>query len=402
MIRIVVVDDSPEVVNDIERLFHFEPDLEVVGTATDGAVGLQVVRETRPDVVLLDINMPGMDGLAVAEAITANMPGVQVIMMSVQTEMDYLRKAMRAGARDYILKPFDIDEVPAKIRQVHESLRAKSEAAAVEDPTEGKVITVFSPRGGSGCTTLAVNLALALRSFTRRKVALVDAALQFGDVGVMLNVHNQRHIGELARHMDELDPTFVGEMTVTHPSGLRVLLAPPRPEMAELVTSECIRRTLASLKQSFDFVVVDGGHYLGESLLASVDESDRLLLLTTPDIPSIKSTRLMLEVLDALGVPEERCGLVIGQAGRRYGVKTEDIERSLGMRAVVALPYDDAGPLLAANQGRALYEMDPEAPFCQAVLKLSQEVIGGGVAAEGEPVAEEPAKPRRRFAFLGG
>jgi pilus assembly protein CpaE len=130
-----------------------------------------------------------------------------------------------------------------------------------------------------------------------------------------------------------------------------------------------------------------------------VDASNRLLLLTTPDIPSIKSSRLMLEVLDAMGIEPERYSLVISQAGRRYGVKVEDIERSLSMRALAAIPYDEAGPILAANQGRPLYEMDPEAPLCRAVLGLAQALTGAEAAAE-EPPEERP-RSRLRLPFLG-
>lgn len=388
MIRVVLVDDSAEILSNIERMLCFEPDIEVVGTANDGESGLQVVRETRPDVVLLDINMPGMDGLTTARAVTSSVQGTQVIMMSVQDDMDYLRRAMLAGARDYILKPLDIDEVASKVRQVYGLGRGKEQGAAPgEETAPGKVLTVFGPRGGCGCSTVAVNLALALRQLTKRKVVVVDACLQFGDVGVLLNLHDQRSIADLARRIDELDAAFASEMTVAHPSGIRALLAPPRPEAAELVTGEAMRRVLKALSQAFDLIVVDGGHVLNEALLAAVDETDRLLLLATPDIPSLKSVRAMLDVLDALEMDDERRAIVISQAGRRYGVKVDDIERSLGVRALAHLPYDDAGPLLASNQGRPLYEMDPDAPLCRAILRLAEQVVG--------PTAPRPTTTRR-------
>ncbi|MHB0876006.1 MAG: response regulator, partial [Anaerolineae bacterium] len=314
MIRVVVVDDSAEIVSNIERMLYFEPDIEVIGTANDGETGLQLVRETKPDVVLLDINMPGMDGLTTAQAITSTIPGTQVIMMSVQDDLDYLRRAMLAGARDYILKPLDIDEVSNKVRQVHGLNRGKTTKATADEPEQrGRIVTVFGPRGGCGCSTVAVNLALALREFTKRKVVIVDASLQFGDVAVLLNLHDGRSIADLARRVDEVDANFAAEMTLPHLSGVRALLAPPRPEGAELVTGEAMHRILDALRQAFDFVVVDGGHAVNDATLASIDETDELLLMTTPDIPSIKSVRLMLEVLDALDVPEGKRKLVISQ-----------------------------------------------------------------------------------------
>jgi pilus assembly protein CpaE len=391
MIRVVVVDDSAEIVSNIERMLFFEPDIEIIGTANDGETGLQLVRDTKPDVVLLDINMPGMDGLTTAQAITSTIPGTQVIMMSVQDDLDYLRRAMLAGARDYILKPLDIDEVSNKVRQVHGLNRGKTNQAAPEEQEErGRIVTVFGPRGGCGCSTVAVNLALALREFTRRKVVIVDASLQFGDVAVLLNLHDGRSIADLARRVDEVDANFASEMTLPHMSGVRALLAPPRPEGAELVTGEAMHRILDALRQAFDFVVVDAGHSVGDAVLAAIDETDELLLMTTPDIPSIKSVRLMLEVLDALDVAESKRKLIISQAGRRYGVKVEDVERSLAAKCCAALPYDDSGPLLAANQGRPLFEIDPEMPLCRAIMQLAKQVTGGVQCPEPEVVEQKP------------
>jgi len=394
MIRVVLVDDSADIVSNIERLLHFEPDIEVVGTANDGETGVQLVRETHPDVVVLDINMPGMDGLTAAEAITSTMPGTQVIMMSVQDDVDYLRRAMVAGARDYILKPLDAGEVSTRIRQVYGISEGKAKQAAGDEPEKGRIVTVFGPRGGCGCTTVAINLALALRAFTKRKVVIVDAALQFGDVGVMLNLHDNRSIADLARKVDELDAGFATEVTVAHTSGIRALLAPSRPEAAELVTADAMRRVLQAVRQAFDLVVIDGGHALTDTLLAAIDETDQLLLLTTPDIPSIKNVRLMLDVLEAIGVPDERRSLVISQAGRRYGVKSEDIERSLGCRAIAAVPFDEAGPLLAANQGRPMFLVDPETPLCQAIMALASLVTG--TTAKEQPLAPPAEKPKVR------
>ncbi|MHB0878943.1 MAG: AAA family ATPase, partial [Anaerolineae bacterium] len=147
---------------------------------------------------------------------------------------------------------------------------------------------------------------------------------------------------------------------------------------------------LDALRQAFDFVVVDGGHAVNDATLAAIDETDELLLMTTPDIPSIKSVRLMLEVLDALDVPEDKRKLVISQAGRRYGVKVEDVERSLAAKSYAALPYDDAGPLLAANQGRPLFEIDPETPLCRAIMQLAKQVTGGAPACEPVTVEQRP------------
>lgn len=401
MIRVAVLDDSNEAMSSIFRLLHDEPDIEVVGSASDGQVGLQLVRETRPDVALVEMELPLVDGLKVAETITATLPSIQVIVMSVHNEFPYVRRAMHAGARDYVVKPTELEDLPEKIRQVHSLARVPVATVPEAAPEVGRIITVFGPRGGSGVTTLAVNLALVLRDITKDRVVLVDGSLQFGDVGVFLDLQSQRHIGELARRLDEVDAAFADEMTVSHSSGVKVLLAPPSPETADMVTGECMRRTLIALRERAEFVVMDGGHYLGEPLLAALDCSDQILLVTTPDVPATKNASLMLGVLNALGIDNDRYSLVISHGGHRHALKPADLERSLGARPVATIPYDDNAPIVALNQGRPYYETNPDSTVSRAVKQLARIVARAAVPVEAPSVVEAP-KARRRFAFLGG
>jgi pilus assembly protein CpaE len=200
-IRVVIVDDIAETRDHLSKLLSFETDVEVVGVAETGAEGLEMAAKLLPDVVLMDINMPGLDGIETAERLSASVPTAAIIMMSVQGEADYLRRSMLAGAREFLVKPFSSDELTASIRQVAAREREKLDrmgaalprlngavALPVERPA-GEIVTLFSPKGGVGRTTLAVNLAVMLASELGRKVALVDASFQFGDVGVLLNLN---------------------------------------------------------------------------------------------------------------------------------------------------------------------------------------------------------------------
>ncbi len=401
MIRVAVLDNSNEVMSSIFRLLHDEPDIDVVGSASDGEVGLQLVHETRPDVALVDMDLPVMDGLKVAQSITATLPSVQVILMSVHKELLCVRRAMHAGARDYVVKPAELEDLPEKIRQVNSLVRKPVEPTVEEAAEEGRIITVFSPRGGSGVTTLAVNLAVALREITKDRVIVVDGSLQFGDVGVFLDLQSQRHIGELARRLDEVDAAFAEEMTVTHASGIKVLLAPPSPETADMVTGDCIRRTLNALRERAEFVIVDGGHYLGEPLLAALDCSDQIVLVTTPDVPAIKSASLMLGVLDALAIGRDRYMLVVSHDGHRHALKPVDLERCLGIPPAATIPYDDSTPMVAMNQGRPYYETNPDSAASRAVRQIARSLARMAAPVEAPSIVEAP-KARRRFAFLGG
>src|SRR5687768_5171363 len=201
-IRVLIVDDIPETRDHLTKLLGFESDIDVVGSAASGAEAITLATSLTPDVVLMDINMPDMDGIAATEALGRAVPTASVVMMSVQGEADYLRRSMLAGAREFLVKPFSSDELTASIRQVHTREREKASRLAVAAPAEsagpvgtnpsgepGQVVALFSPKGGVGRTTIAVNMAVAAATELGKKVVLVDGSFQFGDVGVLLNLN---------------------------------------------------------------------------------------------------------------------------------------------------------------------------------------------------------------------
>ena len=263
-IRVMIVDDIAETRDNFAKLIMFERDIQVVETAGTGAEAIEKARRAQPDVVLMDINMPGMDGLRATEIINAEIPGVAVIIMSVQGEQDYLRRAMLAGARQFLIKPCTGDELVESIRQVyrleankrrvlgHYQLVPPGSTPTSEDSSDqGRIYAVFSPKGGVGCTVLATNLAVALKQLTNKKVALVDGNLVFGNVDVMLNVLSNKTINDVVTRITELDTDLLRDVMVTHSSGVRVLLAPPQPELAELVTPDHMRQILTELRRTY-------------------------------------------------------------------------------------------------------------------------------------------------------
>ncbi|HEX9925901.1 MAG TPA: response regulator, partial [Anaerolineae bacterium] len=240
-IRILIVDDIPEPRENLRKLLFFESDIDVVGAAIDGEEGIQLALELQPDIVLMDINMPGVDGITASERISQQVPFCQIIMMSVQGEADYLRRSMLAGAREFLIKPFSSDELVSSIRRVYQlgASRRQAMPMMVESPsagssraepgrlTAGKIVSVFSAKGGVGCSTIAVNIAISLQQNAASKVAVVDTSLQFGDVGVLLNLYASRTIADLASLSDELDTELINDVLIAHSSGVQALLAPP-------------------------------------------------------------------------------------------------------------------------------------------------------------------------------
>jgi pilus assembly protein CpaE len=369
----------------------------------------------KPDVVLMDINMPDMDGIAATERLSAEVPTAAVVMMSVQGEADYLRRSMLAGAREFLVKPFSSDELTASIRQVYSREREKlgryvlaTPAAAVgqsavsADREPGQIVAVFSPKGGVGRTTVAVNLAVAASQELHRKVVLVDGSFQFGDVGVLLNLNpKNKSIADLAPELEaggeiESLDTFV----INHSTGVRVLLAPPSPEMAELVTPAGVKHVLEKLRESNDLVVVDCSSWFNDTTLGILDLADTILTVLTLEITAIKNMRLFLEVADQLGYSDGKIRLVLNRADSTLGIRVADVEHSIGRKVDATIVSDGRSVVYALNRGVPFFVSNREAQVSQDILRLATSVAGEAQSAsEDARDARKTAARKSLFAW---
>ncbi len=253
--------------DELARLLTETSGLRVVGVARDGDATVALARQTRPDIVLIDEDLPkpGFQeggGIATTEALSSLLPGTGLILLARRMEASVLQRAMMAGAREFLCMPVEPADLLGSIQRVHTAMApqrsmVRGGLAPELIRRDGQVIAVFSPRGGVGRTTLAANLAVALRHEHRMNVTLVDASLPFGDVGVLLDLPPTHSIVDLQVPEAELDADYVDTVLVTHKSGVKALLAPPRPEMSEMVTDELLRRTLRVLRERHDYVIVD-------------------------------------------------------------------------------------------------------------------------------------------------
>lgn len=398
-IRVLIVDDIAETRENLRKLLSFDPDIEVVGAAATGEEGVELAKETQPHVVLMDINLPGMDGITATEHIVREVPISQIVILSVQGETGYMRRAMAAGARDFLVKPPSGDELMSTIRRVYEIGQAQAARMASlpagtaggpggRGPAKrGQLVTVFAPKGGVGCTTVAVNLAVALRNRlgADQKVALLDGNFQFGDVGVMLNLQPSRSIADLAMHIEELDADMLSSVMTPHPSGVKALLAPPHPEAAEPLLSssmgsegstgsQMVRIVLGQMLLEFDLVVADTWGWMDEITLTLLDEAAQILLVITPHIPAIKDARHFVDLADRLGYPMDKLALVINHADRRTGIHLDQIERAL-MPAIARIPFDERAGVVAANRGMPMVTEEAGKPIACAFEELAAVVV---------------------------
>lgn len=377
IINILLVDDIPETRENIRKLLAFEEqEFKVIGSVGTGREALKSAIENRPDIVIMDINMPDMDGIQATGEITKVLPTAGVIMMSVNNDADYLRRAMQAGARNFLTKPIDPDELYSTIRAVYRSFEPiRSQQRAIMDmPMEtrqatksvsadggevraGHVIVVYSPQGGAGCTTIATNIASGLMK-RNIKVLLVDADTQFGDIGVFLKLQSQSNLLDLIAKVEDLDTDFFDSVVSSHESGLKVLLGPKKPvDAAEIETNPTsIARVIEKVADNYDFIVIDTGRHVDETLLSLTDLASKIVLVTNPTLSSVKNTKLIIDLFEELQYPTDKTLLLLNRVEdernrNRVTLATESIEKFLKRPVEAKVPDSPQVILSAINKG---------------------------------------------------
>jgi pilus assembly protein CpaE len=257
--------------------------------------------------------------------------------------------------------------------------------------TRGKVIVVYSPKGGTGTTTIAVNLALTLHNEDTRAV-IVDANLQYGDVAVFFNEQGKNTIADLAPRVEELDHEIVEDVLIKHQaSGVHILAAPSRPEHGEKIASSQFLKIIEFLRQMYAYVVIDTSSYLSEVVIAAIDASDVIVLICTQDIPAIKNTRLYLDLLQTLGTDRERIVFCMNRFDKRIAITPERVSENLKQEVAAVLPLDDRIVIPAVNRGVPFMLDQKTQPIARAMYGLATSVRTRLTALESEDM-ERAAK----------
>ena len=393
-IRVLIVDDIPETRDHLTKLLGFESDIDVVGSAASGAEAIALATSLTPDVVLMDINMPDMDGIAATELLGRAVPTASVVMMSVQGEADYLRRSMLAGAREFLVKPFSSDELTASIRQVHTREREKASRLAVAAPAEaagggpvgtnpsgepGQVVALFSPKGGVGRTTVAVNMAVAAATELGKKVVLVDGSFQFGDVGVLLNLNpKNKSIADLVPELEQAGnevesiDTFVINHSAGHPRAARTAVAGDG-RAHHAVGHQARHRGAAAHPRPRR----RGLH----RVLQRHDAGDPRLRRYHPDDAEPRDHEHQEHAplpggRRAARIREGKVRLVLNRADSALGIRVADVEHSIGRKVDETIVSDGRSVVYALNRGVPFFLSNREAQVSQDILRLARSVFG--------------------------
>lgn len=338
---------------------------------------LLAAREDDIEVVVLGPNMAMDVGLDTARRLAGVAAPVGVVAVAGDFSPRVLREAMKAGVRDVLPDDVGDDELRDAVMEARAQTRELISRDGTPPDTEaeeaGTVVTVFSSKGGCGKSVVACNLAILLSAATDDDVALVDLDLESGDLAIMLQVLPALTLYDAAEKLDRLDTEALAGYLAHHDAGVELLAAPPEPSLAGAVSGDAVRRILGLLRNSHPYVVIDSPASFTDQLLAGLDASDELVLVTTLDVPSVKNLKLSMETLDQLGWDRDRLRLVLNRADSQVGLKVKDVERTLGTTIDVRVPSSRDVPL-SVNEGEPMAHTRPRSPVVAALGELVDQI----------------------------
>ena len=340
---------------------------------------------------------------ALADTLRVTRPSVSVILIRRRVDTSVLAEALRSGMRE-VVDERDLTGLGSAVTRAHQVWQALNGGTVAIDGNRGRQITVFSPKGGVGKTTLAVNLAVALSEKGNQRVALVDLDLAFGDVAITLQLFPARTIADTVHLESGLDFTVLEPLLTDYKGQISALVAPVQPDAKDNIQPSLVGRVLGLLKSHFDFVVVDTSPSFDEYALQAFDETDEMLLVTTLDVPTLKNVKVAVETLDLLNFPKSRRHLVLNRADDKVGLTAEKVEGTLGMAIKTSIPTSSQ-VAHATNSGEPIVSAQPRHPVSQAVAKLARSLAATGTAPEAAPAVGahgRAAAPKRSLLRRNG
>jgi len=355
-------------------MLNNQDNIRIVGEARNGREAIDLVKELQPHVVLMDINMPEVDGLKAAEILAKDFPNVQTVIMSIQGEQEYFRRAMKAGAKDFLVKPFSTNDLVDTIQNVFNKwVKDRPELFANEPKAD--VLSFFSTKGGVGRTTLAVNLAVSLTS-KGKKVLLIDASLQFGDVAITLNQPAKKTIYNLVENGDEITLGEIEKNIIKHECGLDLLLAPKEPAFAEAVKSEHILKIVETVQTMYNYIIFDLPPNVTEKELAILDRSNMVFLVATLEISSLKNTKICLKTFGDINFDLSKIKLILNKEIPNVGFGKEDLEAGLSIPVYATVPMESEIAQRSLNHGEAFVLKSPTSAIARSIIGMADRLVG--------------------------
>lgn len=381
-IKILLADDNENTRASIRQLLELDDVVDIVGEARNGMEVLEKAEVLEPELVIMDVNMPEMDGIEATRRLNQKYPQISVILISINDEIQNFRRAMLAGAKEYLVKPLSPEELSTAVRQVAEVGRQMTGQNAVDrepgrhllERNENKLITVFGTKGGVGKSVICTNLAVSTAQKHRGKVAMIDLDVQFGDLSIMMNVNPRKTIAEMMQEAEKPSREML-ESYLYERNGVQLLSAPNKPELAEMVIPRRVQEIFDICRQEYTFTFVDTPSFIDELTLTALEASDLILLIISLDLPTIKNVKKGIDILKQLQLLE-RARLILNRSSGIAGIEPHDVERVLDMKIKAEVPSDGKLVVSSLNQGIPFVKMNPKAPISKGVQSLLRIIEG--------------------------
>ncbi len=340
----------------------------------------QAIAKSQPNIALIEFDVIKADIHKIIDNITAQFPQVAVIVILQESQAKLSDGVILSGARAFILFPFTKEKLLSSLQRIVElsnrNLPGSTSQVPVEPPPlkPTNTFTVFSPKGGTGCTTIAINLAIALRQLLKEPVLLMDGKPMFGHIALMLNVRTTNSITDLISHAGMLDKLLINQVVVEHASKIKVLPSPINATEAQGIRAEDLFKVITELQASFKAIIIDGGNYLHENTITLMDASDKIILVMNPNLASIRDVRQFFDICQLLSYPPEKILLVLNNSGHRVDISRNEIEKILKRSIACEIQGDDKLFMSSLNEGVPAVLRNSHHPASKAIKKLAVEI----------------------------
>jgi pilus assembly protein CpaE len=378
---IVIVDPSAELRARLAEAVPEDDVFEVAGLEEARAMLQQSTGRGR--IAVLGPGLERSEVLAFAEKAERQRDGTATLLVAQTLEPGLLREAMRSGVDDILTVNASADEWAEAVARTRGRITAEHDlgAGTSDAGNRGRMVSVFSTKGGCGKSLVASNLAVLAAERLKQRTALVDLDLQSGDLAIMFQVMPALSIYDAALDADRLDQEALEGYFTGHRSGVSLLAAPLEPSLAEQVEPDGVKAILELLPSMFPLTIVDGPPLFTDQMLLALDVSDDIVLVGSMDVPSIKNLKLAISTITQLGHPREQLKIVLNRADSKVGLRTNEVEKSLGVEIDVQIPSSRDVPL-SINQGTPLAMSRPRSPVVQAIAELLPAVLPGTASDE--------------------
>jgi pilus assembly protein CpaE len=399
-IRVVALCDPGATQQQITEALNAQNEFTLVDIIAVKEMLPRQIRAAEPDILLVDSKLQGESTLDIIDDLALQFPSSALVAILPTNDPLVAQQVMLAGARAFLITPFSQINLVSTLRRVTELEGRRQQTqtyipAQVSEATRPlRSVTVYSPRGGTGVTSIAANTAIALAEETGKRVLLFEGKVFFGHLEVMLNLKVQNALSDLIPHATNLDEGLIRDVVCPHPSGIHVLLAPSNVQIAQGIRAEDIYNIFVGVSRYYDYTVVDAGGPLNDISVTLMDATDRILLMTTPDLASLHDTSRFLQLSRSLSYPADKILMILNKAGVEGGVKLKDIETVLHHQVYHQIPNDPANVLRSINRGIPFLVYYPRSNASKSIQQLTRNLISISLREMGHetvPVAGEKA-----------